>query len=250
MENLPQNTQPQPTKQQDKYIVLAQSKKIAVFERKEAFDYIRNKIKLAYFESGFDAKLDTETLNVMTNTLYRDIITDYKTLTTGELSEAMHQGVRKKYGEYMGISVVSILSWIDAYLKNPERKEQIANYQKQLMQPKQISQTEIESIYKEIIPSMIAEYKRTGNVMNYGNARYEYLVKKELIAEDAFKKHITDSENIVRKKLLNDQREAELSLNRKEVRRLDESIANLTQQSNMIMKEACRLAVLEYIKTL
>lgn len=54
----------------------------------------------------------------------------YTALRLGEIPVAFARGIRKQYGDYMGLSVLSFCNFIDGYVKDEDRKKALAELAK------------------------------------------------------------------------------------------------------------------------
>ena len=61
--------------------------------------------------SGF--KYETQDIYVIASELTKDLRKYYKILTFEEINEALEEGIRGSYGEYFGISVVTLNKFIE-----------------------------------------------------------------------------------------------------------------------------------------
>ncbi|MEF9932002.1 MAG: hypothetical protein RR770_06870 [Bacteroidales bacterium] len=67
-------------------------------------------------------KPDFEVLIMM---LSEDIHKDYWRLDWAEIQIAFHNGVRKRYGDFFGLSVTTFCSWLDSYLLSQDRRDYV-----------------------------------------------------------------------------------------------------------------------------
>ncbi len=207
------------------------------------FDYLRNKVKLAFFEAGQDKNLDSETLNQLTSILTADIKRDFKAAKLNEIGEAFRLGVRKSFGDYFGLSVITFNEWIKAYFKSEDRAFAL----KALQEPKKLpahSEEEVKQIFDNMLPDMIAEYKRTGKVLNFGNVRYNYLVEKGLIPADHWLKFRGNAEAMLYEQLEEEKENKWANIN--EVKRIKLQLESMEQGEDhpRLKQESCNYAVL------
>jgi len=207
------------------------------------FDYLRNKVKLSFFEAGQDKNLDSETLNQLTSILTADIKRDFKVAKLNEIGEAFRLGVRKTYGDYFGLSVITFNEWIRGYLKSEERKFAL----QALNKPKPAVESHEEKakqIFDNMLPEMLAEYKRTGKCLNFGNVRYNYLVEKGLITADHWLNYRGNAEAMLHNQLEEEKEQKWANIN--EVKRIKIELENMEQGEDhpRLKQESCNYAVL------
>ncbi len=70
-------------------------------------------------------KPDTEELVFQASELERELKDNYSYLTLEEVRIALENGVKKRYGEYFGLNVVSYIEWLDAYKKSDIRRKAV-----------------------------------------------------------------------------------------------------------------------------
>ena len=176
------------TTNEQEIIKATQSEKLCNLDITELMVGIKSLIKMTYFNAGFSIKGDndidkSDNLILMTKSVIKEIITPYKNLTLAEIEIAFRRGVLKRYGEYMGISVVSLVNWIICYQN--ERMDAIFR-NKQLLEKAEAenvtkSPEEREQIMKDFSHRAFAEFKEKGIFLDYGNAVYSFLDEKGLI---------------------------------------------------------------------
>lgn len=81
------------------------------------------------FEAGVKDQADPKVIDFLTQTLYKDIQhPKYSKISFEEIELALHKGVRREYGVYMGVNIQTIHSWIKAYLESKERENAIKDF--------------------------------------------------------------------------------------------------------------------------
>lgn len=116
-----------------------QDKIIATFKKpnalQEAEENLINAIKRAlltcYFELN-QAVPSTIDLSVLVNKILDSIQEKYTSLRADEIAEAFSNGIRKQYGEYYGLCLISFEQFIGGYLTDPRRVEQAKKHYKSL----------------------------------------------------------------------------------------------------------------------
>ena len=176
------------TTNEQEIIRATQSEKLCNLDITELMLGIKSLIKMVYFNAGFSIKGDndidkSDNLILMTKSVLKEIITPYKDLTLAEIEIAFRRGVLKSYGEYMGISVVSLVNWIISYQN--ERREAIFQNKRLLEKSESEDVTkspeEREQIMRDFSHRAFAEFKEKGVFIDYGNAIYSFFDEKGLI---------------------------------------------------------------------
>jgi hypothetical protein len=252
MDNLPENKKNADVLPTNRYISLARGKKIAQIGENEFLKNLRDKLKLVYFEAGQDKGLDSHTLTMMATILSRDIMSNFKYITIDELSEALHLGVRKRFGDYYGLSVVTILSWVESYIAMPDRFEALkkahAINEKTLAEKKQ-REDEAKRNMDMIIPNMVMQFKKYGMISDFGNVRFDYLVNNGHIQEDDYQKFIQQAEQIIYNDLEAAREDAFTKMDRIKSAHITKELDSLMDGNNSIVnKTAKKLCVQEFIK--
>lgn len=231
------------------FYLLHQGTKIKNVSEQILYDKLRELIKKAYFEAGFDSKLDKQSLDMITGIVSNDIKKDFSNLTLEETAQAFKMGVRKKFGDYFGISVVTIILWLEQYSKYEDRLTQIIKYTNQASKIIEKTQEEINEIMKDVIPSIISEYKKYKTVNNFGNARYDYLVRHNKIDEFDYQNYLEEAEILTTRKIQNSINDAKLSLDKKKVIQLESEFDTLIDGNNKdVEKLAYKLSVINWAK--
>jgi len=223
----------------NRYIQLHKGVKVDKTAEKTIYEFIRNKIKAVYFESGYDKGLDKQTLDSMASVLTNDIQRFHPRLTLDDIGEALSLGVRKTYGDYFGISIVVILGWIKSFVSSEDRRKALADHYAAINKQNYKSKEEIQAIYDAIIPSMIEEFKKSGRITNLGNARYNYLVSQGHIKEDDYKKFINQAYEVVAMQIEHDLNHAKLNRDRSLAKKLDHALDNIEELPDVIKAASC-----------
>lgn len=167
-------------------IILAkESSKIKDLANEELNKGIINLVNTIYATAGQRASDDD--IKALCILLKTELKTYFLNATINEVEIACSKGIRKEYGEYFGISIVSINNWINKYLNSEERINSIKKYQNLInMNNKQneLSDNEKESIMLNSIERLKTYAKSPEfNIENFdfGNAAYDYLTQKGIL---------------------------------------------------------------------
>jgi hypothetical protein len=167
-------------------IILAKgSSKIKDLPNEELNKSIINLVNTIYATAGQRASDDD--IKALCILLKTELKTYFNNASINEVEIACSKGIRKEYGEYFGISIVSINNWINKYLNSEERINSIKKYQNLIImnqQQNELSQAEKDKIMLDSV-DRLKEYSQTKefNVENFdfGNAVYDFLVSKGTI---------------------------------------------------------------------
>lgn len=133
-------------------------------------------------------------LNDMINDLAKYIKDNYGYLKQGEFEIASELGYTGQYGEFIGLSIKTFLSWIRSYLNSELRATSYKSWKEE--QPKtELSQKELDEKNERAIREMARDcwenYLRTDVVNDVRNFCFDYLEKTDQIKIDLepFKQH-------------------------------------------------------------
>jgi len=162
------------------YLVAVTSERILDMRKEDALDMIHSLIVKAFHDTGTMFKQDEKTLIITT---FDEIKTYFPYLKSGELRMAFASGVRKEYGEYFGINLVTFNQWIKGWMKDEKRM----NAKKELLKEKVYSpvmtEKEAEYAWKETITRQFKEFKRTGHLIcEFPNHLFKHLEQIGLIS--------------------------------------------------------------------
>ena len=167
-------------------IILAKgNNKIKELPNEELNKSIINLVNTIYATAGQRASDDD--IKALCILLKTELKTYFANATINEVEIACSKGIRKEYGEYFGISIVSINNWIKRNLTSEERINTIKKYQNIIsmnQQPNELSQAEKDKIMLDSV-DRLKEYSQQPefNVENFdfGNAVYDFLVSNGTI---------------------------------------------------------------------
>lgn len=173
-----------PTLEKDEkdFILAGTGKKIKDLTKSEICQKLAEILPKAIFDAGQSS--DKLKLAGTINSVYPDLAKYFSNLTIDDISHAFHLGVRKQYGDYMGINPVTIFQWLKGYVqdaKRAEAKKKQSAYLDSINKPKELTQEQKDEIMNEAIKKAF-DLVRSGNKYDdIGNAIYNHLDKKGLI---------------------------------------------------------------------
>jgi hypothetical protein len=120
----------------------------------------------------------------LTEKVYDEMVTKYKHLSIGELQVVLNEGIRKEYGEYFGINIATISTWLKAYERSEYRKASLGYYNLQLQQQsekKEPTPEEREAILQKGCKDAYIEFKHDKTLTPVYRVIYDYLKTKHKI---------------------------------------------------------------------
>jgi len=128
-------------------------------------------IQVTLMESGVKDQSDLTVINFLTETLVRDLQAPrFSHLSFEDIKLALHLGVRREYGEYMGVNIQTIHSWIKSFIGDKNRELAIKEFNSK------ISATTIKPLiytpefYKRASVNAFNDYKSVGKLPFAGAA--------------------------------------------------------------------------------
>lgn len=114
--------------------------------------------------------------NYLVNEVTDAIVENYPSLRLQEIPIAFSNGIRKKYGEYFGLCVISFEQFITGYLNSPERAELVKESSKLIEVKAEPSENEKAQMYWNNLVNAWLTFKRDGSFNDHGNSVYTTLV--------------------------------------------------------------------------
>ena len=157
-----------------KYLMLLNSPQIMNVPLKELKLMCKKWIGECYLKTGYHSPGE-KALTLMVDTFALDLKNFFSKLTTDEITEALRRGAYKEYGDFLTIANTTLFGWAKAFKATPERGKAVSY----MITPKEkdMSADERKSISEEAIKECEFFYKKTGQILDYGNANYNYLWK-------------------------------------------------------------------------
>lgn len=122
---------------------------------------------------------DNEQANIyLTEKVYDEMVTKYKHLSIGELKVCLNEGIRKEYGDYFGLNISTISSWLKAYERSEYRKASLGYYNQLLIsqgQKKEPTEEEREEVIKKACISEYELFKTEGLLSPLATIVYDCL---------------------------------------------------------------------------
>lgn len=115
-------------------------------------------------------------LNYLINEVTDTIIKNYPSLRLQEIPIAFANGIRKKYGEYFGLCVISFEQFITGYLNSNDRAELVKEKSKLIETKTEPTEDEKALIYWNNLVNAWLTFKKDGSYNDHGNSVYTTLV--------------------------------------------------------------------------
>ena len=137
-------------------------------------------------------------IRLMVGELVDDLFTRFPYLDLCEVEYACKCGLRGEYGEYFGVTIVSINKWIRAYNTSEARKEYIKNTPSNLLEEKtELTDEEKFNIVRDACIKAFHDYKTFQTIRDWGAAKYHFLCRCGLIKlTEEEKRNVTEQAKI------------------------------------------------------
>ena len=167
-------------------IIASEKEKIKDIEKKEVVMGVKDILVKTIFESGHKFEENDQTTLLMI--VCDDLLRDFPRLTIDEIKIAFRNGVRKVYGEYYGITVISIYGWMKKYetetkveaMRIKQEALSIAR-EKQYVKPVPTPEEWQQMMYKSSIDLFDTYRANKENALDVGNIHYSFLLGLGLI---------------------------------------------------------------------
>lgn len=169
----------------EKEIALATvSPKIKDIEPDKFIFLIDGLIAKTHLNCGY--KHDLEQVNSTIDELCEDLKKYNSAITFEEIQLAFKNGYKKQYGDFFGLNNATYFQWVNAYVWSENRlriKKLLSDAKEKAKQPevKNISEQEANEILKNGCLKCFEDFKLGAVISDFGNAKYNYLVKMDLL---------------------------------------------------------------------
>lgn len=154
------------------------------FKRPDAYlhNVVLAEILKSYTHLGWN-KPDDFDLMLIVNEVKSAIQNKYKSIRAEEISDIFADGIRKVYGDYMGLSTVSFEMFIMGYLESRKRKDLALSMPKENID-RTPSEQEIYDISIQNCKTAFNDLKAKGTVGRFGVIVYDFLTKIGILQLD------------------------------------------------------------------
>lgn len=190
---------PELSKQENEIIQAKSEPRLSEIKEADKIKLFSEAIRLVYFNTGINVKGSTddecsENLFIFAMSLNEALNYNYINLSIKDIQIALKNGAYGLYGDFMGISVNTLIKWIKCY--DEQRKETIFKSYKLIDKMKIPEPIEKQNVEKKIRISILKKYndfklsvKKDKNdnyiypkfIEDYGNVYYDYLDKYKII---------------------------------------------------------------------
>lgn len=150
-------------------------------EHQDLYFKVVDLIQITLTESGVKDQSDETVIKFISQTIFRDLQQPkFNHLSFEDIKLALHFGVRREYGEYMGVNVQTIHSWIKSFISDKNRELALKEFNSKLpVSNKPLVYTE--EYYLAAAKRAFDEYKQTGAMPISGASASIYdLIKNKL----------------------------------------------------------------------
>lgn len=162
----------------DNEIKLAlQTRLFSTLDQKDAYPIVKNAIVKAYITARYEMPEAFE-IEIIIDETMKAIKSKFGSLREEELSIAITRGLIGDYGDFKGISMISIIQFVKAYLKEESRIKLTLPAKQEKMKP---SDEEIYQLSKSNALKAFSELQRNGTVGSFGGVVYDFLASIKLI---------------------------------------------------------------------
>lgn len=211
------------------------------------YNELLTSVARAYADLNFAVPVQKE-IDIMVASITKNIQDKYKQIRTEEIATAIFNGVRKEYGEYMGLSVITFEIFIKGYLNSSYRMN-LAKSVPQLEAPKEPTREEKFNLAAFNAIQAFLSYSNSKDITLVAPSVYRFLRKLELVSyeEEEQAEFIAQAEKEVKEELLKQKTKVLDKNKRLEIGRMLEAPQTLEQK---IILHAQRLGLYAYFQTL
>ena len=121
-------------------------------------------------------EIDPDNIQYMARELARSVWERFPGISVAELGIALDKGVKRDYGDYFGLNVVTFLDWVRAYFYSTERKIAVSEKNQLALPPKTVpTEKEFEELRRKNTISMFELYKHYGVLIGDPSYPFAYL---------------------------------------------------------------------------
>lgn len=195
----------------DKQIAIAISevpiKDLDTDGKRDAFSKITNILLTSYHYLGFNIPGHTKDeqadyISSFSRSVIQEFITEFPMFTVSDIQLLIHNGIREKYGQYMGFNLITIHKFAKSY---SEKRSEVLVKLRSLSESKPTAQIPTEKEWDIKMAKRITdEYnnlKLNKEIVDFGNIIYNYLVKKNVIKENDYIQFIDQAKKTLKERL-------------------------------------------------
>lgn len=143
-----------------------------------------------YYQAGHTIKGNGEeeqkkSLELLAASVAADLKEYFPTLTLAEVEVAFGRGIRQYYGEWYGLNVAQLHTFVRSYKHSEERTEALHKQKQHLLenQPAEAEpdKQQIRMFMDKACVEDLESYRKSGILNDYGGAKYDHLVERGLL---------------------------------------------------------------------
>lgn len=225
------------------------------FKRPDAYlhNVVLAEILKSYTHLTWNKPSDTD-LMLMVNEVKSAIQNKYKSIRAEEIADIFADGIRKVYGDYMGLSTVSFEMFIMGYLESRKRKDLALSMPKE-EKDRTPSEQEIYDLSVQNCKTAFLDIKSKGTVGRFGVIVYDFLTKIGILQLDKetrwqyYEDAKSDLQEYLKSKMFNCNDKHEVNRLKSDLNSIIEGVKTENNEQKLITISK-RLAVDDYFRGL
>jgi hypothetical protein len=228
-------------KQQNHYLTALNSKLIVDMQQNELKDRVIKTLAKTYIDCG--KVIESKELISLSNGVINEIKRYFINLKIDELDLCFQNGVRKVYGEYFGLNIVTFHQWIKSFMAEEKRLEAIKIRSTPRIEPiKEYTAEDKLRIRDEFMSYAKSTYKKSGHFGLYEPSIgdiYKILVETNEVSNIEFNANIQEAYDYVLEDLEYQSKTNDLLLRRKLIAKIE----TLTMESKEVINMAKQITI-------
>lgn len=224
--------------------------KVKVLTKKDLATELNDAITKVYNYCRYSIPVDSD-LKIMVDDMVKDVLNYFNQVSIEEINQAFHNGARKMYGEFAGISNAVMFGWLQNYVSSTQRSEAIKKQREFLNPPPKVLTAEEKlKIINDGCLLVFEKHKKEGWTEDIGNVNYNYLDSLGVFQWAKGRKFdfIRQAQEVLRLETQNALESCADNIERAAIRKRLEEVNNA--QSDRVKSMAKRIALNEFFKSL
>jgi hypothetical protein len=223
------------------YLTALNSKLIVDMQQQELKDRVIKTLAKTYIDCG--KVIESKELMSLSNGVINEIKRYFINLKIDELDLCFQNGVRKVYGEYFGLNIVTFHQWIKSFMAEEKRLDAIKIRSTPRIEPiKEYTAEDKIRIRDEFMSYAKSTYKKTGHFGLYEPSIgdiYKILVETNEVIDIEYTYNIDEAFDYVREDLEMQSKTNDLLLRRKLIAKIE----TLTMESKEVINMAKQITI-------
>ena len=223
------------------YLTALNSKLIVDMQQQELKDRVIKVLAKTYIDCG--KVIESKELISLSNGVINEIKRYFINLKIDELDLCFQNGVRKQYGEYFGLNIVTFHQWIKSFMAEENRLEAIKIRSTPRIEPiKEYTAEDKLRIRDEFMSYAKSTYKKTGHFGLYEPSIgdiYKILVDTNEVSNIEFNANMQEAYDYVLEDLEMQSKTNDLLLRRKLIAKIE----TLTMESKEVINMAKQITI-------